>query len=112
LKRSFTKNRFSRYLSRQADFLGNAMIPGRLYRLKRYPALRPALAEDEWVSGEVFGLRHAEKTLARLDAYEADEYRRVQRLVLMEDGKQVRCWVYIFWTALPRHRRVDSGEWT
>jgi gamma-glutamylcyclotransferase (GGCT)/AIG2-like uncharacterized protein YtfP len=112
LKRSFPKNRHSSYLSREADFIGNALILGRLYGLKRYPGLRPALpGEDQWVAGEVFRLRRPETTLARLDAYEADEYRRVRRLVLLEDGREVPCWVYVFWQTLPRHRRVMDGVW-
>jgi len=111
LQSSFTKNRFSRYLAQNADLVGRALIPGRLYGLKRYPGLRPPQSDPDWASGEVYRLRLPVPTLRTLDAYEASDYRRVRRLATLEDGRQLRCWVYIFWTPLPRHRRLDSGTW-
>jgi gamma-glutamylcyclotransferase (GGCT)/AIG2-like uncharacterized protein YtfP len=86
-------------------------MPGRLYGLKRYPGLRPPQSHDDWVSGEVYRLRLPVPTLETLDAYEASEYRRVRQLATLEGGLQVRCWVYVFWHPLARHRRVESGTW-
>lgn len=111
LQSSFTKNRFSRYLAQNADLIGPARIPGRLYGLKRYPGMRPPQSEEDWVAGEIYRLRRPVTTLQTLDAYEASDYRRVRRLATLEDGSTLRCWVYIFWKPLPRHRRVASGVW-
>jgi len=111
LQSSFTRNRFARRLKREGILLGKAKIPGRLYGLKRYPGLRPAQKEEDWVHGEVYRLPRPEATLAVLDAYEASAYRRVRRRVTLEDSRQIRCWVYLFSTPLPRHRRVVSGSW-
>ena len=111
LQSGFTKNRFSRYLAQNADLIGRALMPGRLFELKRYPGLRPPQSEDDWVSGEVYRLRHPVPTLQTLDAYEASDYRRVRRLATLEGGRTVRCWVYVFWKPLARHRRVLSGSW-
>lgn len=111
LRSSFTKNKYARYLVQNADLIGQARIPGRLYALKRYPGLRPPQSEDDWVSGEVYRLRHPVPTLQTLDAYEASDYRRVRHLATLDNGQTVRCWVYIFWKPLPRHRRVVSGRW-
>ncbi len=112
LQRRFTKNRFSRYLAHNADLIGRALMPGRLYALKRYPGLRPPQSEDDWVAGEVYRLRHPVPTLQTLDGYEASDYRRVRRLATLEDGSTARCWVYIFWKPLPRNRRVAAGSWS
>lgn len=111
LKSTAPRNRFARYLADNADLAGRALIPGRLYGLKRYPALRPPQSEEDWVQGEVFRLRTPVPTLQKLDAYEAQEYRRVRRLATLEGGHAVRCWVYIFRQALPRQRRIMTGTW-
>ena len=111
LQSGFVKNRFARYLAQNADLVGPASVPGRLYALKRYPGLRPPQSEDDWVSGEVYRLRVPVPTLRVLDAYEASDYRRVRRLATLGDGRERRCWVYLFWRPLARHRRVESGAW-
>lgn len=105
------RNRFSLYLANNADLIGFATIPGRLYGLKRYPGLRPALEPDDRVTGEVHRLRKPELTLRTLDAYEASDYRRIRRQVALEDSRVLRCWIYIYWHPLPRHRRIASGMW-
>lgn len=106
------RNRYARYLADNADLIGQAMLPGRIYALKRYPALRPPQSDQDWVAGEVHRLRTPVPTLQKLDAYEAHEYRRVRRLVTLEDGRELRCWTYVFWQALPRERRIMEGRWT
>lgn len=84
---------------------------GRLYRLKRYPAMRLPLSEYDWVIGEVYRLRKPRATLATLDAYEDIEYRRLRRNATLEDGTLVKCWVYVWGKPLARSRRISSGEW-
>lgn len=111
LQSAFTRNPFARRLQREGILIGRAMIPGRLYGLKRYPALRPAQTPEDWVHGELYRLLRPEVTLAALDAYEAAEYLRVRRTVKVGDSRQVRCWVYLFLKPLPRHRRVATGRW-
>jgi gamma-glutamylcyclotransferase (GGCT)/AIG2-like uncharacterized protein YtfP len=111
LQSAFTRNPFARRLQREGILIGRAMIPGRLYGLKRYPALRRAQTSEDWVQGELYRLLQPEVTLAALDAYEASEYRRVLGTVTLGDSRRVRCWVYLFSKPLPRHRRVASGRW-
>lgn len=111
LKSSFVRNRYSRYLAANADLVGPAKMSGRLYRLKRYPALRFPLLKDDWAFGEVYRLRKPVATLATLDAYEDRDYRRLRREAWLLDGTRVKCWVYVWGKPLARHRRVDSGEW-
>jgi gamma-glutamylcyclotransferase (GGCT)/AIG2-like uncharacterized protein YtfP len=111
LKSNFGKNRFARYLAGNADLIGRARMPGRLYGLKRYPALRRPQSDADWVTGEVYRLRCPVPTLQTLDAYEGRDYRRVRGLATLEDGLEVGCWVYVFSRSLARWRRVDSGRW-
>jgi len=111
LQSNCRKNRFSRYLADNADLVGRARMKGRLYGLKRYPCLRPPQSDEDWVTGEVYRLRQPVPTLRTLDAYEASDYRRVRQLATLEDGREVRCWVYLFSRPLPRNRRILSGTW-
>lgn len=111
LQSSFRKNRYARYLAQNADLVGPARIPGRLYALKRYPGLRPPQSEEDWVQGEVYRLRVPVPTLRLLDQYEGNDYRRVRRVATFDDGGQAQCWVYVFWKPLAQHRRVESGAW-
>ena len=84
-------------------------MPGRLYDLRHYPCLRPALQADDWVTGELYQLPQPAQLLAALDAYEAREYRRVLRTAMLADGQTIRSWVYIYRRALPDARRIIAG---
>jgi gamma-glutamylcyclotransferase (GGCT)/AIG2-like uncharacterized protein YtfP len=110
LQSSF-RNKFARLLRQQAKLLGPATIRGRLFGLRRYPGLRPALEPNQWVTGELFRLRQPARTLPVLDAYEDIQFRRVRRRVYLSDGQEIRCWVYLYNKALPPHRLIPSGEW-
>lgn len=120
LKSTVRRNRFSRYLARVARLLGPASLPGRLYALRRYPAVRPPLSgwlsqEDisgeETVWGEVHRLLEPRIALAVLDAYEDRKYRRILREAQLLDGRRIRCWVYEWKGGLPHHRRLPAGRW-
>jgi gamma-glutamylcyclotransferase (GGCT)/AIG2-like uncharacterized protein YtfP len=109
-------------LRQEAMLVGPATIAGRLYRVSWYPALRPALAANDCVHGEVYRLNDAVKSLAWLDEYEgivpggtsaaaADEYARAEREVMLADGGVVLAWVYVYQRAVPEDARVADGRW-
>jgi gamma-glutamylcyclotransferase (GGCT)/AIG2-like uncharacterized protein YtfP len=111
LKSSF-RNKFARRLAHEATLLGAARMRGRLYLVRWYPGLRPPRDIDDWVTGELYRLRMAHRTLAALDRYEDRQYRRVRRSAVLESGEIVRCWVYLWASAISDLRRIESGEWT
>jgi gamma-glutamylcyclotransferase (GGCT)/AIG2-like uncharacterized protein YtfP len=100
-----------RALKRHAERVGPARIRGRLYGLRRFPALRPPLLEADWVTGEIWRLRQPRRTLAELDAYEGAEYRRVRRTAVLETGRELSCWVYQWRRPLAQWRRLAEGAW-
>ena len=51
------------FLARQARFVGDAKMPGRLYDLGPYPGMREPENVDDWVHGELYELRNAAVTL-------------------------------------------------
>ena len=110
LKSDF-RNRYARRLRREAKLLGPAHMPGRLYRIRWYPGMRPARGSNELVFGELYRLRYPARTLAVLDAYEGEhDYRRELRSAIRDSGHRVRAWVYMYRIRQPEQRRIASGQ--
>jgi gamma-glutamylcyclotransferase (GGCT)/AIG2-like uncharacterized protein YtfP len=109
LKSSF-RNRYARKLRREAKLLGRARMPGRLFRIRWYPGMRPPRGPKDLVTGELYRLRQPSKTLAALDKYE-EQYARELHRATLENGQEFRAWVYIFRQPRPEHCLVASGEW-
>lgn len=105
-------------LHSEADLIGKASTPGRLYDLGDYPGLveaEPRGARD-LISGEVLALNDATITFRWLDLYEdvdpvnpsAGLYRRVPQLALLGDQSALRCWVYVL-NAVPSDAPLIAG---
>ena len=91
--------------------LGRAHMPGRIYRIRWYPGMRPPRGPEDLVAGELYKLLQPSKTLKVLDEYE-ERYARELHQATLENGQAFRAWVYIYRTRLPEDRYVPSGEWT
>jgi gamma-glutamylcyclotransferase (GGCT)/AIG2-like uncharacterized protein YtfP len=109
LKSGF-RNRYARRLRREALLAGPATMPGRLYRLRWYPGMRPARQPGDLVAGELYRLRQPSKMLAILDEWEEHYRRELGRATLAKGGTR-QCWVYVYRFPLLERRRVASGEW-
>ena len=105
------RSRYSRLLAQEAELVGSALIPGRLYAWKRHPALRPAQSAADQAAGELYRLPRPSKTLAVLDSYEGTDYIRVRTRATLASGRSVQCWTYVYVHAMPRARQIPSGEW-
>lgn len=100
-----------------AQYLGSAVIAGRLYDLGCYPAARPARRPGERVHGELYRLTRP-RALEALDRYEnvdlavshGGEYRRAMAPVELA-GRRLRAWVYWYDRPLRGARRIRSGVW-
>jgi gamma-glutamylcyclotransferase (GGCT)/AIG2-like uncharacterized protein YtfP len=113
LKSGF-ENRYAQRLRREARLLGRAHMPGRLYRIRWYPGMRPPRDPKDLVTGELYRLLQPSKTLEVLDEYEEEYARELHRATLEksgENGQQFRAWVYMYRQRLPEDRYVESGEW-
>ena len=103
-------NRYARRLRREAKYMGLARMPGRLYRLRGYPGMRPPRDSTDFVTGELYRLRLPARTLAVLDEWE-ETYRRELHRATLDSGEAFQAWVYVYRVPLPERRRVPSGEW-
>lgn len=103
-------------LEREAQWLGSATTRGVLFRVSWYPALVAGLAGT--VTGDVYRLRDARRSLEWLDAFEgcgADnppphDYRRVLLPVLL-GGRTRPASVYAWNKPVTGLARIGSGDW-
>lgn len=100
--------------------VGSASVRGRLYDLGEYPGAVLSEKSRSVVRGEVFELPGDRSTLTALDSYEGFEphkpgsslfLRRVWP-VTMDDGKRVRCWVYIYNGTMKGALPVRNGRYS
>jgi gamma-glutamylcyclotransferase (GGCT)/AIG2-like uncharacterized protein YtfP len=105
-----SRNKFARLLQSQAEFAGNARIPGRLLDLGRFPGAIATDQTGETVFGEIYRLEDPEKLLATLDEYEGPEFERVMVKAQLNSGRKRKAWVYLY-----RGKRtgplIASGDW-
>lgn len=91
--------------------LGRGWVQGRLYDLGAYPAAVPDAGGKATVAGTVFRLPERGDLLARLDAYEGPEFRRIPCQARLSDGTRLRCWIYAFGGDLRQAQPIAAGEW-
>jgi gamma-glutamylcyclotransferase (GGCT)/AIG2-like uncharacterized protein YtfP len=97
---------------RHLRHVGTCLIPGRLYQMGAYPALKPG---EGRVRGELFELPRLFDFTA-LDRYEhyspgrpwACRYLR-RRIRLIEPA--VEAWVYVYARPVDRNTLIRSGDW-
>jgi len=104
-------NDHARALANGARFLGQALIPGRLFRVAHYPGLTAPASTNEWVKGEVFEGVTAEM-FQRLDDYEGSDYMRQLAEVTMENGSRVAAYLYLYLLPTDGLELISSGDWT
>jgi gamma-glutamylcyclotransferase (GGCT)/AIG2-like uncharacterized protein YtfP len=105
-----SKNKFARLLHAQAEFVGNARMRGRLYRLGCYPGAVSTNQVGEWIRGELYNVEDPRWILSALDGYEGPQYERVKLEVQLDSGGQIEAWVYLF-RGKPHGTRIPSGDW-
>ena len=98
-------------------------LRGRLFLVKDFPgadfpgAVDSSSSEDR-VRGEVYELHDEPALLEKLDEYEECSpndpkptlYRREKRNVVLEDGRTVEAWVYLFNRPTDGLPRIRSGD--
>ena len=98
--RSEFDNPYARRLRAEARLMGPATVAGSLFRISHYPGYRPDPPGE--VHGELYRLHDPARTLAALDDYEGEEYRRVA--IPVSTGESA--WIYRF-EGEPPARRQD-----
>src|SRR4029077_16510387 len=97
-----------------------ATVKGRLYDLGEYPGAILSEKSRSVIQGEVFELPGDEGTLTSLADYDGFEpekrnsslFLRRTWPVTMNDGKRLRCWVYVYNGTMKDARPVRSGRYS
>lgn len=84
--------------------IGLGTIAGNLHDLGEYPALTTGGKRKQRVRGTVFALPDDPEIIQKLDQYEGflpndpanSLFVRSKRLITLDDGTQLSCWVYIY----------------
>jgi gamma-glutamylcyclotransferase (GGCT)/AIG2-like uncharacterized protein YtfP len=93
----------------RCSVVGSGTIPGILYDVGDYPALRPSEASEDVVAGLLLELDDA--VLDDLDAYEGVAeglYIRQRCEVRLDDGRTADAWVYIYIRDTAGLRRIAA----
>lgn len=101
-----------------AQFVGEALCRGRLYRIADYPGLVPSNSPYDLVRGEVYELDEPLDLLARLDDYEGcgprfsrpTEFVRRSRAVWLDDGTILAAWIYLYNRGTDGLLRIETGD--
>lgn len=96
--------------------VGPCRVPGVLFDLGPYPALRPARSETDSVCGELHAVLDP-RTLPVLDAFEGfdpqdpegSDYLR-ERIELLKP-RGMRAWIYVYNHEPDASCRIPSGDW-
>jgi gamma-glutamylcyclotransferase (GGCT)/AIG2-like uncharacterized protein YtfP len=111
-------SRMHHFLARHADFVGEGVCPGRLYRVACYPGLVAAADPTHLVQGEIYRLREPEVVLPRLDEYEGCGpgspepalYLRRKETVTLGQGGELLAWVYVYNRPTDGLELIVSGD--
>jgi gamma-glutamylcyclotransferase (GGCT)/AIG2-like uncharacterized protein YtfP len=106
------RGQYNHYLLGQLPCVGEAEVLGTLYTMGGYPALRTERGLPAGpVRGEVYAVDTA--TLERLDNLELPYgySRAVLPAHLLNTGRELSPYVYIYQHPLPEDRIISSGDW-
>ena len=91
-----------------ARFVAAGTVRGRIYQIDWFPGLVLNAAAGD-VRGELFAANA--DLIARLDAFEGGDYRRVRAMATMEGGESIDVWLWEWLGNVDETRRIASGDW-
>lgn len=101
-----------------ALLVGNGRIPGKLYRLGKFPGAVASADSASHIRGEVYRLSDVDFAFRILDKYEEFDrsqptkslFVRKRIRVQMDDGTSTEAWVYVYNRSLKKASLIRSGR--
>jgi len=117
--RSAAATEWSKFLAASATFVSAGRTRGALFQLHGYPGMTVRAGDHEWVTGDVFLLRHPAAALPSLDAYEGcapghappHEFERQVVSVELHGGPTIQAWAYVYTCDTNSLARIASGDY-
>jgi predicted GNAT family N-acyltransferase/gamma-glutamylcyclotransferase (GGCT)/AIG2-like uncharacterized protein YtfP len=91
--------------------LGTGTVRGRLYDLGCFPGAIPSNEISHRVFGEIYRIEEDRKTFQLLDEYEGSHFRRARRPVVMENGKRIPAWIYLYIGPMHSAKLIRGGDY-
>ena len=118
LRRDFSSPA-SRVLDDHAEYIGEAIFQGKLYKIDWYPGVVPSVDLDDKVLGEVYKINNREEVHPNLDRYEgcspADPkphaFARKESRVRLKSGDEITAWIYLYEWTVDDKERIPSGDY-
>ena len=106
-------------MNQRGIFIGDGIFRGKLYDIGHYPGAIPSSGISDFVRGDVYLLPDPGSVLEILDMFEGcvidsssrSEFCRKKANVLLESGRSVVAWVYIYNRATDGLREIPSGDY-
>ena len=98
-------------LVRHGKFLGTGTLQGKLYDLGRYPGAVLSNSTADRVFGETYEIDQADHVFALLDDYEGRRFKRHELTVILDNGRTIQCWTYIFTGSVAKKIFISSGDY-
>lgn len=108
-----------RHSVRRLHPISSATVKGYLYDLGEYPAAILDASTRRKITGQVFELPADPSVLRSLDAYEGYKPKNVKEslfirrrtTVVLDDGQELECWIYIYNRDLGAAPLIASGNY-
>lgn len=110
-------NMMASFLKSNSEFLGEAVMPGKLYKVDFYPGAVYEPGATSKVVGEVYRLKDVAKVLEVLDTYEGyepnDEERSLflrREVEVISSEETLNAWTYLYHASLEDLPLIPSGD--
>jgi gamma-glutamylcyclotransferase (GGCT)/AIG2-like uncharacterized protein YtfP len=108
----------SKFLEKNAEFIGEGYFYGKLYKISWYPGAILSQDANNKVYGHIYKVKDEEKTFKILDDYEGitetaefpNEYKRVLTDAFFKTDEILKTWVYIYNLETTGLTQITSGN--
>jgi gamma-glutamylcyclotransferase (GGCT)/AIG2-like uncharacterized protein YtfP len=111
-------NRYSRFLERNANYMGVATKKGKLFSLGHYPGAVKSHNPNDKIKGYLYSVENIEYLLKTLDEYEGFDKSSpghslfIREKAIVEDRKNKKhiAWIYWYNKATNEKKEIEKGD--
>jgi predicted GNAT family N-acyltransferase/gamma-glutamylcyclotransferase (GGCT)/AIG2-like uncharacterized protein YtfP len=92
-------------------FIGIGTFRGKLYDLGYFPGATPSREISDRIIGEIYRIEEDRKTFQLLDKYEGSHFRCTRGPVVLDNGKRIWAWIYLYVGPMHAAKLIRSGDY-
>ncbi|MDR9410295.1 MAG: gamma-glutamylcyclotransferase family protein [Balneolaceae bacterium] len=109
----------SEVLENHAEYVGEAIFRGKLYKIDWYPGVVPSDDPGDCVIGEVYKIIDRAEVFSKLDRYEGcsrsdpkpHAFVRMKKSVILSNSTSVEAWIYLYTQQVTDKEEIASGDY-